>query len=282
MGIMMAASASASAVVDPGQALYIEHCSQCHEGDVPRAPHSIMFNMSQPSDILAAMNEGLMQAQAAKLSAQERLLVANFLAGAEEPADSDRSMKMCDSPPAIAGPESAAIGSWGMDDSNHRFIDGETAGINKDNVAQLTLNWAFDFPGATRTRSQPTLYGDVIYLGSQHGLVYAIDLTSGCVHWSFQAEAEVRSAISIAPATSGKPHTLYFGDTAGNVYAISGVDGAAVWQAHLEDHPNATITGSPKLYDGRLFVPMSSREWATAADPNYACCTFRGGIAASF
>jgi polyvinyl alcohol dehydrogenase (cytochrome) len=25
---------------------------------------------------------------------------------------------------------------------------------------------------------------------------------------------------------------------------------------------------------------MSSREWATAADPNYACCTFRGGIAA--
>ncbi|GIS02716.1 MAG: hypothetical protein CM15mP103_12670 [Gammaproteobacteria bacterium] len=46
----------------------------------------------------------------------------------------------------------------------------------------------------------------------------------------------------------------------------------------MGDHPDATITGSPKLHDGSLYVPISSSEWATAADPGYACCTFRGGV----
>jgi polyvinyl alcohol dehydrogenase (cytochrome) len=30
----------------------------------------------------------------------------------------------------------------------------------------------------------------------------------------------------------------------------------------------------------RLYVPMSSNEWAAAADPAYECCTFRGGVTA--
>ena len=268
------------AAVDPGEALYQQHCSQCHEGNVPRAPHNILFRMSQPEDILLALNEGVMQAQAAALSAQERVQVANYLAGADDMTDIDRSMVMCEAPLDVDSPTAASVSAWGVNEKNHRFIDAETSGLTRDNVGQLELKWVFDFPGATRTRSQPSFYGDVIYLGSQHGVVYAIDLDSGCVHWSFQADAEVRSAISIAPALNGSPAVLYFGDVDGNVYSLAATDGAQRWRTHIDDHPNATITGSPRLYDGRLFVPISSREWATAADPNYACCTFRGGIAA--
>jgi polyvinyl alcohol dehydrogenase (cytochrome) len=51
-----------------------------------------------------------------------------------------------------------------------------------------------------------------------------------------------------------------------------------VWRSSVGDHPDATITGSPKLHDGSLYVPISSSEWATAADPGYACCTFQGGV----
>ncbi len=270
----------AEAAVDQGEALYLKHCNHCHEGNVPRAPHNILFRMAQPEDILTALNEGVMRQQAAGLSAEERSLIANFLAGSEETADSDRSMVMCASPAPAAGEEASTIAAWGVNEANHRFIDAKTAGLNRDNVSRLQLNWVFDFPGATRTRSQPTIYGDVIYVGSQHGVIYAIDLDTGCLYWQFQADAEVRSAVSIAPSVNDNPHTLYFGDTAGNVYSLGGVDGLLRWRTHLNDHPDATITGSPRLYDGRLFVPMSSREWATAADPNYACCTFRGGIVA--
>ena len=268
------------AAVDPGELLYQKHCSQCHEGNVPRAPHNIVFRMSQPEHILAALNDGVMKQQAIELSSAERVQVANYLAGSEDITNIDRAPLMCSEPLSISKGETTAVSAWGVGEKNHRFIDGDTAGLSRENVSGLQLKWAFDFPGATRTRSQPTLYDDIIYVGSQHGTVYAIDLDSGCVHWSFQADAEVRSAISIAPPVNDTPLTLYFGDIAGSVYSINGVDGALVWRSHLDDHPDAVITGSPRLYDGRLFVPMSSREWATAADPNYACCTFRGGIAA--
>jgi polyvinyl alcohol dehydrogenase (cytochrome) len=281
-GALMLASVArvTEAAVDPGEALYVEHCSQCHEGNVPRAPHNILFRMAQPEDILTALNDGVMKQQAAALSPEERSMIANFLAGTEAATDEDRSMVMCASPALAVGAEASTIAAWGMNEANHRFVDAQTAGLNRDNVSQLQLNWVFDFPGATRARSQPSVYGNVVYVGSQHGVIYAIDFDTGCLHWQFQADAEVRSAISIAPAVKDDPHTLYFGDTAGNVYSIGGVDGLLRWRTHLNDHPDATITGSPRLYDGRLFVPMSSREWATAADPNYACCTFRGGIVA--
>lgn len=265
---------------DPGEALYQEHCAQCHEGNVPRAPHNILFRMSQPEDLLAALNEGVMKAQGAALTPEERVQVANYLAGAQDTADVDRSMVMCETPPNLTDAATTAIPAWGVNDKSHRFVDAQTAGLTRETVGDLELKWVFDFPGATRTRSQPTFYGEVIFLGSQHGIVYAIDLDSGCVHWSFQADAEVRSAVSVIAQGNNKPPALFFGDVAGNVYSLSAANGAQRWRANLNDHPNATITGSPRYYEGRLFVPISSREWATAADPNYACCTFRGGIAA--
>lgn len=278
--LIMASLSPVQAAVDPGQLIYQKHCSACHEGNVPRAPHNIVFRMSQPEDILLALNEGVMKQQGSELTKEQRVQVANYLAGSGDVSNIDRSMAMCEAPIDISDAPTTSVAAWGVDERNHRFVDAKTAGLDRDNVDQLQLNWVFDFPGATRTRSQPTVYDDVIYVGSQHGVVYAIDLDTGCVHWSYKADAEVRSAISIAPPVKGEPLTLYFGDFAGNVYAVNGIDGALRWRTHLNDHADVTITGSLRLYDGRLFVPMSSREWATAADPNYACCTFRGGIAA--
>ncbi len=278
LSLLMVKVGEAAAEKDPGRLVYEQHCSECHEGNVPRAPHNILFRMSQPEDILLALTEGAMKQQASALTSEEMRLVANYLAGSGESGETDRSVPVCD----VAFPEGPGetIGSWGIDERSHRFIDSDIAGLDRDNVGKLQLKWAFDFPGASRARSQPTVYGDVIYVGSQHGTVYAIDLDTACVYWSYQADSEVRSAISIQPPTREQPLTLYFGDVAGNVYALNGVNGELRWRSALDDHPYATITGSPRLYGDRLFVPISSREWAAAADPSYACCTFRGGIAA--
>ena len=118
----------------------------------------------------------------------------------------------------------------------------------------------------------------MIYVGSQDGTVYAIDIDTGCLYWRFKAPAEVRAAVVVDTAENSD--LLYVGDMDGNVYAINRIDGAEEWRSHLNDHTDATITGSPQLYEEILYVPISSKEWATAADPSYACCTFRGGIAA--
>jgi polyvinyl alcohol dehydrogenase (cytochrome) len=47
----------------------------------------------------------------------------------------------------------------------------------------------------------------------------------------------------------------------------------------VDDHPLVRLTGSPALYDDRLYVPTSSYEEG-GKPPGYACCTFRGAIVA--
>ena len=42
-----------------GEAVYQKHCSSCHEGNVPRAPHNIVFRMSPPERILEALESGM-------------------------------------------------------------------------------------------------------------------------------------------------------------------------------------------------------------------------------
>jgi polyvinyl alcohol dehydrogenase (cytochrome) len=56
--------------------------------------------------------------------------------------------------------------------------------------------------------------------------------------------------------------------------------GAVIWKTELDQHSFAMITGAPKLYGGKLYVPVSSAEELGAANPKYECCTFRGSVAA--
>lgn len=262
-----------------GEALYQQYCSQCHEGNVPRAPHNILFRMSAAEDILAAMNDGVMQAQSADLSTAQRVLVANYLSGNEVSEKTSKPILACGpDKPLTTVSQADGITGWGVDARNSRMIPIGMSGLSKDNVGTLNLKWAFAYPGATRARSQPAIYNDVIYVGSQHGNVYALDLETGCAHWSYRAKAEVRSGLSIDD--TGPALKVYFGDIRGNVYALDALTGGEIWRSHLNDHKDAIITGSPKLHKNRLYVPISSNEWASAADPTYECCTFRGGIAA--
>jgi polyvinyl alcohol dehydrogenase (cytochrome) len=121
------------------------------------------------------------------------------------------------------------------------------------------------------------------------------------VHWSFLAETGVRNAISIGPAsaeaTADKPASAessagraggapagrlaaFFGDIRGNVYSVDANTGELLWKMNADPHPLAAITGSPTLHEGRLYVPVSSREEAAGGSLNYPCCTFRGSIVA--
>jgi polyvinyl alcohol dehydrogenase (cytochrome) len=53
-----------------------------------------------------------------------------------------------------------------------------------------------------------------------------------------------------------------------------------LWKVEVDDHPHAAITAAPQLYDGRLYVPVSSREESQVGDPRYPCCSFRGSVVA--
>ena len=116
-----------------------------------------------------------------------------------------------------------------------------------------------------------------MYFGSDNGTVYAVLARTGCILWTYKAPTTVRSAITIGKFGTHR-YAAYFGDSNSNVYAVDADRGELLWRAKVEDHPFARITGAPKLYDGRLFVPVSSVEEVPAGSLKYPCCTFRGSV----
>ena len=98
----------------------------------------------------------------------------------------------------------------------------------------------------------------------------------------FSADAEVRTGVVLSsPKTGpgGASPLAYFGDLIGNVYAVDAKTGKLVWRDKPDSHPSVTITAAPALYQGRLYVPVSSLE-ELILDPKYPCCTFRGSVVA--
>ena len=135
----------------------------------------------------------------------------------------------------------------------------------------MKLKWAFGFPNAITAYGQPTVSGGRIYVGSNDGTVYALDAQSGCIYWMYQAKAMVRDAVVIGPEARA-----YFGDLESYFYALDANTGKLIWQKKLDNQAFTRITGTAKLYDGVLYVPIASQEENAGANPYYSCCTFRG------
>jgi polyvinyl alcohol dehydrogenase (cytochrome) len=266
----------------PGRALYDQHCASCHNGAVAKAPHRDMIGLMTPRGALTALETGVMRAHAAALTAAQRAEVAEYVTGRSLAEAGPKPIPRCgperrgfdfSQPPRAAG--------WGQDLANTRNISAADAGITRTNAARLELKWALAFPGANRMRSQPTFAGGALLVGSHDGGVYAIDAEAGCARWEFAASGEVRTGITVSPWRAGDASArprAYFGDVLGNVYAIDATNGALAWRQRVDDHPNATITGTPALHAGRLHVPLSSLEVALAVDPEYECCKGSGAV----
>ncbi len=279
------AEAVTEVIAASGEQVYQEHCAQCHEGGVAKSPHKMFLEMLAPDAIYASMNDGVMQAQAQMLDDAERRAVAEYLAKAS--LDDYFAPAL---PPACSAAEAVfdfakppMSSGWGVSLANTRYVSEEAAGLGADDIAKLELKWAVAFPNALRARSEPGIAGGALFVGSQDGTVYSLDADTGCLRWTFRASAEVRTAIVVSPWEAGDDQArpvLYFGDLLARAYAVDALNGELLWSVKVDDHPNATITGTPTLTDDRLLVPISSLEVTSAADPNYECCTFRGAVSA--
>jgi len=264
----------------PGKAHFEETCASCHGGAVQKAPHKDMIGLMTPEAILKALTAGVMQAEASSLSDAEKALVAEYLAGRALGEDID-DIPMC-GPQTHFDPLAPALASnWGLGNGNARFISTQRAGLQRQDLAAMQPSWAVRFPGANRTRGQPAFAGGLLFVGSHPGQVYALDQDTGCQVWSYQAAGEVRTGIVISPWGQSDPAPqIFFGDVLGNVYALDAASGKQIWRMRADEHPNATITGTPSLVGDSLYVPISSLEVSLAIDPAYACCTFRGSVLA--
>jgi polyvinyl alcohol dehydrogenase (cytochrome) len=258
-------------------------CATCHDINKDGAPDRYTLNRLTPEQILENLNVGSMAQYAKGLSELEKRVVAVYVGGhplgSAKEGEASAMPNRCTTQRRMSDlTKPSGWNGWGYDSSNSRFQP--APGLTAGQVPQLKLKWAFGFPNANSVYAQPAVVAGRVFAAADTGFVYSLDAASGCVYWSFRANAGVRTAVSVGPGTSGVRYLAYFGDIKGNVYAVNAETGAEVWKQRADKHPVARITGAPKLEEGRLYVPVASLEESGGGNPNYPCCTFRGSVVA--
>jgi polyvinyl alcohol dehydrogenase (cytochrome) len=263
------------ALAQEGSQVFISRCMQCHSTtSTSHAPAPEALAQIPWQDVLNTLETGSMKVQAQNLSHDERIAVARFAGKDSGTQILPELTGFCaaGSKPAVS---KGSWNGWGVDEINTRFQPREAAGLAASDVPSLKVKWAFGYPNGRTAYGQPTVVGGRVYTGSNDGTVYAIDARTGCLYWMYRAKALVRSSVVVGP-----DKRAYVGDLDANLYALDTETGKLIWQKKADAQPFARITGTPKLYDGRLYVPIASQEENAGANPIYACCKFRGNLVA--
>jgi len=180
---------------------------------------------------------------------------------------------------ATAGTNFTAHG-WSYDEKNTRFQP--DSAINRSNVGNLELAWAFRLDGGVSPHSFPLVTEDTVFIGNQAGQLMALEKDTGCLRWSTETHDEVRTAITHGPVETaeGTVEALFFSGRNGLIWALNAANGEVIWSVEAGDHSMTMLTGSPTYWGGKLYVPISSTEVIFAMLPWYGCCTFRGNVVA--
>ena len=186
--------------------------------------------------------------------------------------------------PAGAAPGGTGWNSAGGDRQNTRYAASE-AKISPSTVSGLTQKWVVTTGGDVS--ATPAVDNEKVYFPDWAGNLYAVDKATGGVAWQKKISDYTGIPSDKARATPAfTDSTLVIGNQGpfgggGAIMAINKATGALLWKTQLESHPAAIITQSATIFDGVVYVGVSSLEEAIAAFvPGYICCSFRGSMAA--
>ena len=269
-----------------GAGFFGDYCLQCHgTPPVDRAPDTATIHQMPPERIYASLTTGSMREMAKDLTDAQKKGIAEYMSGrrlgSSGSGEAKEMSNRCSSTPPIRANGAAAWPGWSPDPTNARFQDAKAAGLTASDVSKLKLKWAFGSPAAMSMYAQPSFFSGRVFVGSDSGHVYAVDAASGCVYWSFQAQAGIRTAATIGPVRPGSStYAAFFGDVRGNVYAVDVQSGKLLWRIAADPHPMSRIVGAPILHERRLYVAVTMLEEVESNSPNYRCCSGRGNIVA--
>jgi polyvinyl alcohol dehydrogenase (cytochrome) len=159
--------------------------------------------------------------------------------------------------------------------------------ISPANVNNLSPKWVFTTGGDVS--ATPTVAGNAVYFPDWGGNLFAVKRQSGDLIWSHKISdynGVAGSVSRVSPAVDGSQ--LIIGDIQSPTLAHNGANMISVdrktgnlrWITKVETHSAAIITGSPVVFDGIVYVGVSSIEENLAENPAFPCCTFRGSVVA--
>jgi outer membrane protein assembly factor BamB len=147
--------------------------------------------------------------------------------------------------------------------------DGTLHAISENGVAV----WSTPLLQNTTAGTGLVVAGDTIYLGATAGKLYSLDVGTGDVNWSYQAQHNLGSDPVIAYGN------VYFSDIRGVVYAITAAQAAPVWT-----YSTAIGAGSigPAVANGQVYLCTSDSVQSLAAASGEPGWSFTAPGGASF
>src|SRR5437879_1432647 len=274
---MMLTARPLSAQTVSGADVYQQRCAQCHENAAAnRAPSRDTLQRMTVSRILRTLDFGSMMGVAYPLRREEREAVANYLGTKGSEPGPPASAYCSAGRHPLSGEAAGNWNGWSPLPANTRFQP--SGGITRAQIPRLKLKWAYGFAGDVTAFAAPTVLDGTIFVGSAGGVVQALEAKTGCLHWTFQANGPVRSAI--VAVANGSDYSLLFGDQIGWFYSLEAKTGRLIWKKRVDEHEGTRLTGSPAVYEGVVFIGAASWEETRSIEPHYSCCTFRGSVTA--
>lgn len=267
----------------PGKKVYLANCSMCHDNAATGAPSQEAIRTLNRASIRYTLELGYMQQQAKNVAPADLAQLIDWLPKAEGSNDSWAEKARCrgDAGKVILKNAKRTAVTFGVTDEGTRTQSAAQAGLVKGDFKNLEVAWAIAFPQTATMRSQPVIVGQTIFVSpTDTARLYALDVNSGCVKWSYSSDYTLRSSLTFAEPTEGSPAAIIMGDAAGFVHAVDAASGKKLWVTDVKLTRLNRLTGAPVVKENKVFVPVSVIEATFPTQDDYACCTAQGAVVA--
>lgn len=167
-------------------------------------------------------------------------------------------------PTAGAGPAASDWPNWGFDPQQHRVNPFETT-IGPSNASTLAPLWTRQVFGPDKVTGALYQANGIAYVGTVHGVIYALDVRTGAIKWMYQAPGSVYESPTVANglvyfSTVTNPNEGVVGNYA---YALDAGTGALAWAQQL---PSGAGWDSPTVVGNQVIAEEANKEAASGGE----------------
>ena len=137
--------------------------------------------------------------------------------------------------------------------------------INRTNVSDLRLVWAYSMRDNSRWVPTPVVANGLMYVSEGSGRVVAFEVTSGDVAWihqrSYPEDIRLSQAHNRHRGVSVFGDKVYFGTADSYIVALNALTGEQMWEVKTGDYTTGEGHNHPALVaDGKLIVGFTGGE----------------------
>ncbi len=158
--------------------------------------------------------------------------------------------------------------------------------ITSAKVARLQLALSHAATGSGEKRGAPAVTQQAVFFAAGRELI-AMNRLSGCRYWTYtipqrrdanRQNALRSSSIYLLAERTDQPALLLAGDYFGHYYAVDAQSGALRWSRFVgTEADHHMVTGGSQFHDGKLLVPVASKEvLLTIHELLRLCCSSHG------